>query len=525
MGPGGIVFSYCMLGALILGCVLGTIVEFIMLFYNGLQIFPLLGSLISLVGICVVMTRDRIKGHRFEIYSESFKLALIFGAIQFLFYLPIRFDDEYRITFALAAASFGQVTKCFLGYVISGDMEKFFENKAEKYQKYLFSYYQEQENALKKVADLIKSQAQTADRLEKIVALLGKCGYKNLQTAFSNSDSTRNRSLINTVQQNLLESGLDIVQDNMTISQIQKEIEWKLQYVHEKVEHFNRKCFDEKDFREVKLEYDRIPAIKEKRRVARHKIVLAIAILSAVAVIFVSATAIYGIKRLWNAHKIYTEVLMLQNQGRYIEANDMLESIQWYKDSEILIEEQKYDVEHEYLSMADVGDIVDFGECNNGLLNTNGPIQWIVLKKENEKTLLLSRDVLTSKQYNSRQENITWKDSTLREWLNQTFYTEVFSSKEQEWIEESQILNNDNETYGTPAGENTVDKVFLLSNDEIDEFRQSGNLKEVSEWWWLRSPGRTSDRAARVSTDGRVTLYERAFVTMSGGVRPAIWVK
>lgn len=203
----------------------------------------------------------------------------------------------------------------------------------------------------------------------------------------------------------------------------------------------------------------------------------------------------------------------------------MLESIQWYKDSEVLIENQKYDVEHEYLSAANVGDIVNFGECNNGLLNTNGPILWIVLKKENGKILLFSKDVLTSKPYNSLKESTTWKDTTLREWLNQTFYTEVFSSREQEWVEESQILNNNNEIYGTPAGENTIDKLFLLSTDEVDDLRQSGELKEVSEWWWLRSPGLESDCAARVSTDGKLTLYRGAFVNRNGGVRPAMWVK
>lgn len=522
MGCGGWILYYCFMGIAILGCISSSLFELIMLCSNGLQIIPLLGSLISLVGICTVMTRDRIKGYNFEIYSESFKLSLIFGIIQFLLYLPIKFDDDDRIFLVFYVAFFGQVTKCFIGYVVSSIFEEELNEKSEKYQKYLLSYYQNQAEALNDAVALIKESTQITNSSEKLVNLFDRCGYKKLKKTFCKSDNKRNNVLIATLKQNLVGTGLDLIQDDMTIAQIQKAIELQTPSIQEKVEYYNKGRSYLSDYNKAKAEYESIPIVKEKRRNVRQKAAVAIFVLSAAVI---SIIVIYEINRTWNAHKIYTEALTQLNQGHYIAANDMLESIQWYKDSEVLIENQKYDVEHEYLSAANVGDIVNFGECNNGLLNTNGPILWIVLKKENGKILLLSKDVLTSKPYNSLKESTTWKDTTLREWLNQTFYTEVFSSREQEWVEESQILNNNNEIYGTPAGENTIDKLFLLSTDEVDDLRQSGELKEVSEWWWLRSPGLESDCAARVSTDGKLTLYRGAFVNRNGGVRPAMWVK
>lgn len=77
MGCGGIIVSYGMLGILILGCIVCSIWEFIMLFSNGLQVLPLLGSLISLIGISVWMTKDRIQKDNFDIYNESFNRFLI----------------------------------------------------------------------------------------------------------------------------------------------------------------------------------------------------------------------------------------------------------------------------------------------------------------------------------------------------------------------------------------------------------------------------------------------------------------
>lgn len=522
MGCGGWILYYCFMGIAILGCISSSLFELIMLCSNGLQIIPLTGSLVSLFGICIVMTRDRIRGHNFDIYNEFFKLPLIFGIIQFFFFLPIKYDDDQRIMLVLCVSFFGQVAKCFIGYAISSIFEEESNGKMEKYEKFLLSYYQKQLDALTGAMALIKESTQAVNSSEKLVDLFEKCGYKKLRKAFCESDNKRNSILISALKQNLVGVGLDLVREDMTIAQIRNTIETRIPSIQEKVEYYNGTRIYLLDYNKVKEEYESIPIVKKKRKNAWNKVVFATFILSVSAV---SIIVIYEITRTWNAHETYAEALEQQNQGHYIAANNMLESVRWYKDADTLMENQKYDVEHEYLSMADIGDVVDFGECNNGLLNTDGPIQWIVLKKENGRILLLSRDVLTSKKYNSLQESITWKDSTLREWLNQTFYTEVFSPEEQDWIEEGQIINNDNEIYGTSAGENTVDKVFLLSDDEIDEFRQSGHLKEVSEWWWLRSPGQESDCAVRVSTDGKLTLYRGAFVNRNGGVRPAMWVK
>ena len=98
---------------------------------------------------------------------------------------------------------------------------------------------------------------------------------------------------------------------------------------------------------------------------------------------------------------------------------------------------------------------------------------------------------------------------------------EVFEKEEREWISRSSIVNNDNLVYETPAGENTVDRIFLLSSDEATEMLP---LKGASDWWWLRSPGMDAQNVARVAIDGKLVLYRGALAVRSGGVRPVMWI-
>ena len=70
-----------------------------------------------------------------------------------------------------------------------------------------------------------------------------------------------------------------------------------------------------------------------------------------------------------------------------------------------------------------------FGECPDETLEVSGPIEWIVLNKQNGKIMLISKDILIHKPYNKNTGEITWECSTLRNWLNSIFYMEAFEKK------------------------------------------------------------------------------------------------
>ena len=97
--------------------------------------------------------------------------------------------------------------------------------------------------------------------------------------------------------------------------------------------------------------------------------------------------------------------------------------------------------------------------------------------------------------------------------------------------------NKDHPQYGTEGGEDTEDRIFLLSLEEAEmyfeddedrrafptEYAIARNVwvrEKTGTVWWLRSPGSISNIAAEVGTDGALIGY---YVNYSGfAVRPAL---
>ena len=192
-------------------------------------------------------------------------------------------------------------------------------------------------------------------------------------------------------------------------------------------------------------------------------------------------------------------------------------------------------------SGAQVGDIITFGSYVQDKLLSKDPIEWFVVAVENDRVLAVSRYGLDVKPYNEDFIQITWETSTLRAWLNDEFYTNAFSDFEKAYIAESELDNPDNPDYGTSGGNTTVDKIFLLSIDEVNQYmpkaltrdcnateyaKQNGAMVDriygLSSWW-LRSPGENSHKSAAINQNGSIRSVD--CITDDYVVRPALWLK
>lgn len=223
------------------------------------------------------------------------------------------------------------------------------------------------------------------------------------------------------------------------------------------------------------------------------------------------------------------------------------------------ISQAKLVTEYSEDTTVDYMDTVTFGSYYQSNSSTKEPIEWIVLDRQGNKTLLLSKYILDCKCYNDVDKDITWENCTLRYWLNNTFYNTAFSSSEKSYIDNTYVINNDNTLYHTSGGNNTYDNVFLLSIDEANKifyqfkFEQSvlsidnkrlatkgtnyakdvANLYQyLRDYWYkgnsrflLRSPGSEQNAAAVVSVNGELLNACGNSVAENGsGVRPALWV-
>lgn len=115
-----------------------------------------------------------------------------------------------------------------------------------------------------------------------------------------------------------------------------------------------------------------------------------------------------------------------------------------------------------------VGEHYTFGtyEQDNNKSNGAEPIEWRVLAVEDGKALLITEKLIDCKKYNDTLTAITWETSTLRKWLNDDFFNKSFSIEEQAKIALVTNQNPDNPSYGTKGGNDTQDKIFVLSIDE-----------------------------------------------------------
>lgn len=223
-----------------------------------------------------------------------------------------------------------------------------------------------------------------------------------------------------------------------------------------------------------------------------------------------------------------------------------------YKDSETQRINAAYQYYKPALDSAAVGDTIIFGkyEQDNDTSNGKEKIEWLVLAKKDDRLLVISQYALDCQPYNTSDTKVTWEDCTLRGWLNGDFLNAAFSDGERAMIPTVTVPADKNPDFAFKSnpGNDTQDKVFLLSIVEANEYFQSDEERMCVPTayakangaytsyafvktrggpatcdWLLRSPGLSQRFAAYVSCDGR---FASNFPVSSdhGCIRPVMWI-
>lgn len=178
------------------------------------------------------------------------------------------------------------------------------------------------------------------------------------------------------------------------------------------------------------------------------------------------------------------------------------------------------------LSLAGEDNLLKTDEINNWYLTRREqgyfkyePIKWRVLSVNKDGTdafLMADKVVDLAQYYEDGTVEITWEKSDIRQWLNSKFIDIAFSDEEKELIKDTTVTTADNKWSGEPGGNDTVDKIYLpsieemleptygfSSDEEEEETRKVNPSAYVSEGgsprldffgfgaevYWLRSPG------------------------------------
>jgi hypothetical protein len=183
---------------------------------------------------------------------------------------------------------------------------------------------------------------------------------------------------------------------------------------------------------------------------------------------------------------------------------------------------------------------------------------WRVLDVQDGKALLLSEEALISHDSlrHYKRNYLTWDMSDIRAFLHGEFLYDIIEKNDRARIVETKIVNSDNPWTGINGGEDTYDRIFLLSIEEVVKyFGDSGQLAnrpsddeeriddEYNEArkayfthnnyrytvaWMLRSPGTCWDYStlffAGIDPDGTIGMTGPRY-SSDEFLRPALWLK
>ena len=266
----------------------------------------------------------------------------------------------------------------------------------------------------------------------------------------------------------------------------------------------------------------------------------------------------------------YQKAAYYYSMKQYDEAYSSLLSIKGYKTVDDMLENDANLIEaaerarianHNKLisQLKSPGSTVVFGafEQDNDISNGKEPIEWLVLDVEDGHSLLISQYVLYHlafmDKYGDDEKGATWAKSDVRKWLNEDFFTEAFSSDEQQAIIQTKIDNGYTQGYSSSWYEkDTEDKVFLLSYKEVLKYfpTESSRCVLPTEYakkiggsyakhtgkyegydfsiWWTRSQGYNpagfTKNLSVVTFNPDGSYFESTGPGYRWGVRPVIWV-
>lgn len=235
----------------------------------------------------------------------------------------------------------------------------------------------------------------------------------------------------------------------------------------------------------------------------------------------------------------YEKAIRLFEEGKYTDAANLFKLAPELNSSSEYIE-----ICDKLIKICDSeeGQIVSFGryEQDNNPENGKDPIEWRILKKENDAILLVSKYCIECAVYNDR-ENTNWANSSIRKWLNNDFFNDGFSNLEKGVILSTENDNQKISTHSTDNGANTVDEVFLLTIEDANRYFTSDpdraaeptaralsrGIKAVNNRssWWLRSMGNSSSAAAYVFLNGHIGEDGDIVNSNNMGVRPVIRIR
>ncbi len=283
---------------------------------------------------------------------------------------------------------------------------------------------------------------------------------------------------------------------------------------------------------EAKEEDERQAYAKKKKR-KKTALILAPVLLLALAALYLFAL---------RPHVQYFRARYMMKQEKYAEAYKLLIR-QTDEKSAAALKELIPLYKKQLMDHAEVGSYIILGSYEQDNVSYNGKelLEWRILDKQDGKMLLITRYGIDCLPFDWKEMKSSWDKCTLRGWLNNDFCQEAFTDEDRAMILETQVTAEPNPEFNTRSGEDTVDKVFLLSISEAEKYFSSTEDRRcqltpysramgayMSEdntcWYWLRTAGGSREVSAIVIAAGFISMRGVRVMFSRTTVRPAVWI-
>lgn len=168
-------------------------------------------------------------------------------------------------------------------------------------------------------------------------------------------------------------------------------------------------------------------------------------------------------------------------------------------------------------------DNIFYGRYPYGKNGETQPLEWQVLERDVNGTLLITKDVIECLPINNKEGKWAWETCSLRSWLCDCFFTKAFTEDERARIEKIFLLDNQQVYKYFPRMEDRLAKPtpYAIQQGVLE---YDGNKKSM---WWVSSYGigQLKTHASFVSYDGFLFEVGRRATATKYGVRVTIYLK
>lgn len=194
-----------------------------------------------------------------------------------------------------------------------------------------------------------------------------------------------------------------------------------------------------------------------------------------------------------------SDIMVIKDDGSSLEETEELinEASESMEAEAVEVNENVVD-----FSNKEIGDLIYFGHRDlDEDYSVLDEMEWEILDKKDNQILVISTKSVISMSHSST----TWKDSQVREWLNNYFYYSCFDENEKKMIQE----------YDNGDLDATTDKIFCLSEEECKKYLDRDILdpKWGSNYFYENSGNSSYDAYMYGGANGNSAMWTRSFGT------------